>query len=386
MRTKFTFLTLSLAFFGLSNNANAQWVNPVTAATHVNCIVNKGDTLFFGESNGIAYSLDNGNTWTTSNLFGEDPYVTAITAIGNNMFAVNNGGAFYASNDNGLSFTKTDFTFNSINTIFALGSSLFIGDDNTISESTDKGKTWTTRLTTASKVNTFAVLGNTLYAGTKSEGIYVSTDNGKTWTVLASSTAIVDVMSFLIIGNNIYASSYKGGVYLSNDNGLTWTAKNNGFGAYLYIAAITVHKGVLYAASSYGGVYSSPDNGENWTAMNDGLTNLTTICMGSDSKRIYTGTFGGGIFYTTSNVTTVEENAIATNGLYPNPSIDHLTIDKSDYQNTTLEVYNAQGSLLQSQLLTSSQTTIGTSSLSTGVYLVKLSNSNGTTVSRFVKE
>ncbi|MCK9450994.1 MAG: T9SS type A sorting domain-containing protein [Bacteroidales bacterium] len=63
---------------------------------------------------------------------------------------------------------------------------------------------------------------------------------------------------------------------------------------------------------------------------------------------------------------------------YPNPSTDYLTLEVKDFEPTTLsfQLYDMQGKLLQSQLLTDSQTRLAMHNLEPAVYFIKVIERN----------
>jgi len=71
--------------------------------------------------------------------------------------------------------------------------------------------------------------------------------------------------------------------------------------------------------------------------------------------------------------------------VYPNPVNDQLFIDGLE-QNNAIEIINAQFQIIQTFKISSANTTINLSKLSSGVYTIKIQADNGITVKRFVKQ
>lgn len=72
--------------------------------------------------------------------------------------------------------------------------------------------------------------------------------------------------------------------------------------------------------------------------------------------------------------------------VYPNPANDQLTIEVEKYMNTTAEIFNLQGQLMQSARLQDSKTILAVNNLANGMYVVKVSNAEGVSTQKFVKE
>jgi hypothetical protein len=75
--------------------------------------------------------------------------------------------------------------------------------------------------------------------------------------------------------------------------------------------------------------------------------------------------------------------------VYPNPVSDKLKIDiqnVNSLKSTIISVYDTQGKLLLQQTITKQQTELNISDFAKGIYILKVSDTNNTTISKFVKE
>ncbi|MFT5216889.1 MAG: hypothetical protein ACI83H_002022 [Glaciecola sp.] len=73
--------------------------------------------------------------------------------------------------------------------------------------------------------------------------------------------------------------------------------------------------------------------------------------------------------------------------IFPNPSNYKLNIRLAQNSNDAyVEVYDILGKRIYRQTLTSTQSSINVSRWYSGVYLVKITNDNGTQTKRFVKQ
>jgi hypothetical protein len=73
---------------------------------------------------------------------------------------------------------------------------------------------------------------------------------------------------------------------------------------------------------------------------------------------------------------------------YPNPSEDFIEINLNNSlaKNTTLEIYSNIGILQKSERLTATTTQIDINNLASGIYFLKISNQNGTTLKKLIKK
>ena len=77
--------------------------------------------------------------------------------------------------------------------------------------------------------------------------------------------------------------------------------------------------------------------------------------------------------------------------IYPNPTSGNVNINVNDNINSnntikSVELYDVQGRLLQTQLLDEVQTTIDISEKSTGIYFLKITSDKGSKVEKLIKE
>ncbi|WP_298515308.1 T9SS type A sorting domain-containing protein [uncultured Kordia sp.] len=68
--------------------------------------------------------------------------------------------------------------------------------------------------------------------------------------------------------------------------------------------------------------------------------------------------------------------------LYPNPSVNELTIDLGKDKATSAILYNSKGMVVKEEILNTEKTTVDTSKLQTGVYFVHLLDENGAVILR----
>ncbi len=72
--------------------------------------------------------------------------------------------------------------------------------------------------------------------------------------------------------------------------------------------------------------------------------------------------------------------------LYPNPATDRITIDNAENQNLNISVYTIVGDFVLQKVLTNNKNIIDISSLSKGIYIIRLTNTNGTMLQKLIIE
>ena len=70
--------------------------------------------------------------------------------------------------------------------------------------------------------------------------------------------------------------------------------------------------------------------------------------------------------------------------IYPNPSNDQLTVKLSDGNNATIEIVDLKGNSIKKTNTNTMQTDISTTSISNGVYLLKITTNGNTFTKKIV--
>lgn len=156
-------------------------------------------------------------------------------------------------------------------------------------------------------------------------------------------------------------------------------------------------------------LYFSADNGtygyELWKSdgtdagtslVKDIQTPGITISASSDPGGLYNhndilfftaddGVFGRELWALNTTVGIKDLNTNASMRIYPNPCSEQLFIELSDYTNTTAEILNTKGQVMQSIFLQSISTTIQINNLPSGLYFVHVNSPEGIIVQKLVK-
>ena len=416
-----------LAFIGWNENTNAQWVktsfpaidsiynigqnNWSKCTVSISCFAVGNSTVYGGAgqycSNGVSAgkgiysSSDNGGAWTrlnpASNAYLKEKEVLAILVDGANIYAGTKGngadGGIYISKDNGITWNnEADVTLKGIDirALVKSGTKIFAGGKGgTIYLSSDNGTTWTAK-GSPGKINALAVSGNTLLAANNGGGITLSTDDGATWT--AVNTGIPNYSGYFVdqiavCGADLFAGMFDEGVYKSSNNGSTWTLLSTSV-PLKKIVSLLVDGNTIYVGSSKG-LFFSTDQGASWTKSTTGFpqSDYSVGAIAKSGSNIFAST-GDGVWMLSLSASSGINDIDQKNRLniYPNPATELLAVELSEYKNTTAEIFNMEGQLLQSTSLQTSITTMNINRLVSGLYLLKIKGAGGITVRKFAKE
>ena len=179
----------------------------------------KGTDLFAGTDNlsGVFRSSDLGSSWTfeKSALFigGE----VNVTTIGNRLIA-SGYGVIAFSTDNGSTWTSgnTGLTWLDVNVLFVAGSKIFAASQGSgVLISSDSGSSWfpfNSGLPETTTVDAFASSGSLLFAGTDS-GVFLSTNGGVKWSNVSNGLINRGVRRLQVIGSNVFVGTDGSGVW-----------------------------------------------------------------------------------------------------------------------------------------------------------------------------
>ena len=251
-------------------------------------------------TNSIAYSTDNGRTWT--GITDEPMSSGNASAYGNGKWVAvgGGGGVSIAYSTDGITWTGAAYPFTAGYGV-AYGNGLFVAlgnttGNNSIVTSSD-GIIWTGRGSSIfTSYGTCATYANGLWVagGVGSNCLAYSTD-GINWTGIG--TALMANCFDVIYADNTWIAVGSGGSnsILTSTDGITWT----GLG-YLNSSQAIAYSGSVYVISGSGGLTYSSDL-TTWTPATSTLTNGEGVVWIGD-KFLATGT-GGEIQSSTDGVT-----------------------------------------------------------------------------------
>ena len=177
--------------------------------------------------------------------------------------------------------------------------------DGGLQKSMDSGAKWSDAALGEKIVNVLASdtsKPSVVYAGVGG-GILKSIDGGATWSKTSLPAPLARTVSIKPRNpDTLYGGVAGGGIYRSTDGGQNWKACKLQQQIYV-VNELLATDSAVYAATGIG-VLKSSDGGDNWTPANNGLptnTDIRTIAVDpSNPSVLYVGTFGAGIFKTTS--------------------------------------------------------------------------------------
>lgn len=310
--------------------------------------INQNNILAYVNNN-LLVSNDFGKNWSTQNIDNHGTFITDIINMNGNLIASTSQSP-YISKDNGISWNKYHIYFQP--------DSLYV------------------------RIYKFYKHRELLYAGTEYAGVILSKDNGESWEKLDKDTNSIvynmKVTSLLVNENTILAGNDKSEWFLSKDYGISWKeAKlplkivgNNRVCNYKNNFFIISQEGLFFTKD--GGISWEHDKTFNFESFT--YSPIKSLLIYKDNivlttnNNIYSSKLSDfGIQFT--NV----ESQVLTPKIYPNPVNETVTI--SGIEQGKVEIFNSLGQMLiQSDIQGNS--TINTSNLQTGIYIIKI-ESNG---------
>ena len=427
-------------FNGISKSVNsgANWstnLSGVSDNERINCIEAMGNRIFAGsEFEGIYISQNNGNSWQHSNS-GISSVIKDFTINGSNIFVKTDGYGLYKTTNSGLSWTSLTDSFNVRGNYpyLILGNSIYLSSTYLGSNvgklfmSTNSGVSWSVM---SSGVSSIAKNGSVLFTTKPQDGVYYSINNGQTWSRISSSGLdSTNLRSIVVAGSTLYAltdyeifkstntsgnwsnissliaNSYiydtyvynqslyigtmQNGIYYSHDHGISWNNISDPNNANV-LSVVVDSLNIFVGNPAFGKTYHSRDHGASWNIVNTSFTeneaDLVLEIKIVDSV-VYILTRENGLWKRPlSEINSIPEISLRNSiNIYPNPAEDKLFLNELG-NNTIVFVYDIQGNLVKSYRKNSHNNSIDISSLSSGVYILKLLNNKEISVAKFIKK
>jgi len=211
-----------------------------------------------------------------------------------------------------------------------------------------------------------------------------SIDSGVTWDTIPSGLNNTFKLTSVMFAtaDSVYAgyedvASSGSGILRSYDAGLTWSQDINS-ALFLYPSFLSLGKatnGDIYCGASQSNgtqsiIFETTD-GVNWNYENvdhpiNGIDSYgfdVTFAVGDSGYVIVNkpvGTLG-----------IVNEKFLNTINVYPNPTQDFFTIENISYQKVVYNLFNINGQILISDIISTNRTTVDISFLAPGIYYLK---------------
>jgi len=232
---------------------------------------------------------------------------------------------------------------------------------------------------------------NIVIAGTGDGLIHVSEDAGTTWN--DRTNGIPDRWVTRVIGDpfdesTIYTtvSGFRwdeqlSHVYVSSDLGQSWQDISGDL-PDLPVNDIVLdpeHPGYIYIGTD-AGVFFTNDYGVQWSMLSDGLPNAAVCAMKihNPSRTLVVGTYGVSMYkLDLDDLVSVEDlnsDRFADYEVFPNPFVDHLSIQGEINPGMSLEAYNTNGSLVYKGKFSESY---NFSSWERGMYFIRIQDDQG---------
>jgi photosystem II stability/assembly factor-like uncharacterized protein len=162
-------------YFSTDSGLNWTAMSSFDNSYGVNSLLALGTSLFVGtQGSEVAIWSEIDSTWTYGSLGSTSRYVYAFASIGSTLFAATSNGVFRSAND-ANNWISSGLTNQDVSALIAVGTNLFAGTyDSGTYISTDNGTNWTNVSLglTDSNILTFAMVGSNLYAGTSGAGVW----------------------------------------------------------------------------------------------------------------------------------------------------------------------------------------------------------------------
>jgi len=182
-----------------------------------------------------------------------------------------------------------------------------------------------------------------------------------------------------------------GTILKTTNGGLNWIIQNSGTANALYTLYFC-NENTGYVVGGAGTILKTIDGGTNWTSQYSGTSNLLFTVYFSDPNIGYVAGDNGTILMTTNGGITVgvSDNNIPSSRslkIYPNPSLDEVTIESSlVLTKSQLSIMNMNGQQVISRQITEPKIQLDISNLPSGIYVVRLINGKSVEVGKFVKQ
>jgi photosystem II stability/assembly factor-like uncharacterized protein len=298
MRKLSHILAIVIGILSTSTNLLSQWVEKSPPQKDVSSLTMLGSSLFAGGSyGGVFRSTDGGTNWQP--VCPGILSVNSLFTIGSNLFLSDSTGVF-VSPDTGKSYSRLAGAPRGMTIVGSLGKKIFsiVRDSVSIMSSTDGGTTWNVLLRSGG-LNSLVVSGGELYAGVYRilgqelpdvRDIYRSSDEGATWIRLL--TDIPRIQGLIAAPNrqgttNLIAGAVDG-IYISSDEGWTWLLTSSLTHATKFFAV-----GMnVFAASEGGELYRSTDAGMSWNPVTGNLYIGSFGAFVFDGQNLLVGCYG----------------------------------------------------------------------------------------------
>jgi hypothetical protein len=183
-----------------------------------------------------------------------------------------------------------------------------------------------------------------------------------------------------------------GEILKTSDGGTTWIAQYIPPNTETLNSVCFPDANTGYLAGDNGIIFKTNDGGTIWSYQSSYVNQDLNSIYFPDATTGYIVGDSGTILKTTNGgfpVGTDEKQQMSSLNIYPNPAIDHITIELSEPGsniNGTITIFGMSGLSLIQQQVQDSRPEINISLLPKGIYFVKLSSIEKNEFGKFIKE
>ncbi|MBD77749.1 MAG: hypothetical protein CL840_02255 [Crocinitomicaceae bacterium] len=291
----------------------------------------------------------------------------------------------------------------------AVNESIIIAGYDEVFKSSNSGDTWT-QLGTLGATDLIKYLSvsdlnpDIIYVANDQE-IAMTNNGGTSWSDISTGLPLSKVnissvfadptdKNYVIVTLSGYEASEK--IYVSSDQGKTWAN-------YTYSGLPNVPANCFVMDAKSGDNYIGTDVGvflidsatNTWSRFGDKLPNVPVVDMKIHvaTSKLRIGTFGRGMWEselnTVSNPNVSVKELTSGNGIevYPNPANDKISVRLESFEaGQQVDIYNYLGEKVKSVTITSNETEVSISGLSSGIYYVGQLGYSFQDFTRFVRQ
>jgi hypothetical protein len=381
------FTTLILLLASISLNAQWQQANG-TSEKKVTSFTSNTSNLFAGTFDGVLISVDGGLNWSTTGMTSD---VFAMIFAGDRIFAANESNGLAVSLDDAETWTAansgltpglniTSFAYN--------GTIIFAGTNNGMFKSESFGSNWTdiTNNLTNSYITTVSVSEYGVAVGTNGGGIFSSLNGGDNWNSYSQGLPDLFINSFYMTQDyDMFAATYSG-IYKFDMDNPGWVLSSSGI-TNLEVNYLYSTESVVYAGTQIGGLFASFDGGDSWISFSNGLPASNINAIYSNESYLFVGTETHGVWIRPlSEFTNIDDNHLQrATTVYPNPVYDELTIEKGENEeNLQYKIINPIGQIILIGQI-NEEARINTSELNQGLYFLIIEHNSMSETIKFLK-
>ncbi len=356
-------------------------------------------------------SQDNGTSFYKSatgwkDWLGADGMETFIDKDNNNtMYGTSQFGQMYRSDNGGYSYTGlyepgsgggewvTPFEQDPIDT-----NVIYLGYVN-VYKSINKGSSWSSiSQNFGSNLDHLKVApsdNNILFAAEYYK-LYKTTDGGTTnWAQITTPGGSINSIAIHPSDPNKVAVATTGTnrVLVSTDGGMTWVNYKKNLPSFSALALVWDDNGEdgLYLGMDYG-IYYIDNTLTDWQPYNNNLPNviINELEINSLDNKIYAASYGRGLWASPLVVPTIGVASFLSNNdilIYPNPAKESIQLLLQDSFEADLRVFDTSGKLViyRPNASISNEYAIDISTLSKGLYFLRINSNKGVLTKKIVK-